>query len=258
MPHGTKLFPPTAGPGPDSNITIRFVKHLLVTGAALLRRSKTIAGLTELWTVMICLCISLLGQDAAQSVVATPSHADSVSVTQSFPFRTTREYWTNFVHETVSPLTLGGGTFNAAFSQVTNTDPKYGVNGVAFGKRFGASIADIASQNFFGDFAVASAFHEDPRYFRKGEGYSLKYRAGYAISRALVIRNDNGRNTFNFDNVFGSALSAAFSNLYYPAASRTSSATLMHFLIDVADNGFVNLAPEFWPDFRRKVLRRSH
>jgi hypothetical protein len=207
---------------------------------------------------MICVCAPILAQDAAQSDPATSGHADSVSRTQSFPSRTTRDNWANFVHETASPLTLGGGTFNAAFSQVTNTDPKYGVNGTAFGKRFCASLADIASQNFFGDFVVASALHEDPRYFRKGEGYSLRYRAGYAISRALVIRNYNGRNTFNFDNVLGSALSAGFSNLYYPAASRTGSATLMHFLIDVADNGFVNLAPEFWPDFRRKVLRRRH
>jgi hypothetical protein len=142
--------------------------------------------------------------------------------------RITREHWNYFVHETVSPMTLGGGAFNAAFSQLTNTDPKYGVDRAAFGKRFGASIADIVSQNFFGDFVVASAFHEDPRYFRMGEGHSLKYRAGYAISRALVIRNYRGRNTFNFDNVFGSALSAGFSNLYYPAASRTGSATLIH------------------------------
>lgn len=222
----------------------------------MLRGSNTTAGLTELWTVMICPCVSLLAQDAAQPAVAKSSQADSASETQSFPFGTTRDNWDNFLHETVSPLTLGGGTFNAAFSQVTNTDPRYGVNGTAFGKRFCASLADIASQNFFGDFVVASALHEDPRYFRKGEGYSLKYRAGYAISRALVIRNYNGRNTFNFDNVLGSALGAGFSNLYYPAASRTGSATLMHFLINIADNGFVNLAPEFWPDFRRKVLRR--
>jgi len=224
----------------------------------LLRSSNATAWWIELFLAMICVCAQILAQDAAQSEPATSGPADSVSRTESFAFRTTREYWANFVQETVSPLTLGGGAFNAAFSQVTNTDPKYGVNGAAFGKRFGASIADIASQNFFGDFVVASAFHEDPRYFRKGEGYSLKYRAGYAISRALVIRNNNGRNTFNFDNVLGSAASAGFSNLYYPGASRTGSATLMHFLIDVADNGFVNLAPEFWPDFRRKVLRRRH
>ena len=140
------------------------------------------------------------------------------------------------MRETASPLTLGGGVFNAAFSQVTNTDPKYGTNGAAFAERFAASIADIATQNFFGDFVVASALHEDPRYFRKGEGHSLWSRTGYAISRALVIRQDSGGNTFNYDNVVGSALGSGFSNLYYPAASRGGKATLMHFAIDLAGN----------------------
>ncbi|HZQ95274.1 MAG TPA: hypothetical protein VFA67_09730 [Candidatus Sulfotelmatobacter sp.] len=172
------------------------------------------------------------------------------------PLRTTREKWNNFAQETVGPLTWGGGAFNALFSQVTNTDPKYGRDRAALGKRFGASLADIASQNFFGDFAVASAFHEDPRYHRKGEGFSFWYRLGYAISRAAVIRKDNGGNTFNFDNVLGSAASSAFSNIYYPAASRNREAMLTHFWTDVADNGFVNLAPEFWPDFKRKVFGR--
>ena len=170
------------------------------------------------------------------------------------PLRTTRQKWVNFAKETVGPLTLGGGAFNALFSQVTNTDPKYGVNGPALGKRFAASLADIASQNFFGDFVVASAFHEDPRYHRKGEGFSLRYRVAYAISRAVVIRRDAGGNTFNFDNVLGSAASSAFSNLYYPDASRNRSAALTHFWTDVADDGFVNLAPEFWPDFKRRVF----
>jgi hypothetical protein len=82
----------------------------------------------------------------------------------------------------------------------------------------------------------------------------LRYRMGYAISRALVIRKDSGGNTFNFDNILGSAASSGFSNIYYPAASRNGSAMLMHFWTDVADNGFVNLAPEFWPDFKRKVF----
>lgn len=172
--------------------------------------------------------------------------------------RTTRDNWNNFLRETASPLTFGGGSFNALFSQVTQTDPQYGRGGEAFAKRFGASVADIVTQNFFGDFVVASALHEDPRYHRKGEGHSILYRTGYAISRALVIRKDTGgANTFNFDNVVGSAMSSGFSNLYYPPASRTRGAFFMHFWTDIADNGFVNLAPEFWPDFRRKVLRRG-
>jgi|SRR5579859_233036 len=172
--------------------------------------------------------------------------------------RSTDAKWMHFLRETASPLTVGAGAFNASFSQVTNTDPKYGVNGIAYAKRYGASLADIAAQNFFGDFVIASAFHEDPRYFRKGSGHSLLYRMGYAISRAVVIRRDSGGNTFNFDNLLGSAMGTGFSNLYYPPASRTKGAMLMHFWTDVADNGFVNLAPEFWPDFRRKVFRRHH
>lgn len=219
-----------------------------------LRYLRTAAFLTA-----ICLCLPLCAQDAVQPVPTRGASlpADSVSGAQFAPLRT-REKWNHFVHETASPFTLGGGTFNAAFSQVTDTDPKYGVNSLAFAKRLGASTADIATQNFFGDFVVASALGEDPRYFPKGKGHTFWSRVGYAISRAVVIRKDSGDNTFNFDNVLGSALSTGFSNLYYPRVSRTNTGMLMHFGIGVADNGFINLAPEFWPDFRDKVLRRHH
>jgi hypothetical protein len=209
---------------------------------------------------LFCLSLILLagavgfGQNESNAISPAISVEANPSEVPLAPLRTTREKWDNFAKETVGPLTWGGGAFNALFSQVTNTDPKYGMNGAALGKRFGASLADIASQNFFGDFVVASALHEDPQYHRKGEGFSLRYRMAYAISRALVIRKDTGGNTFNFDNVLGTAASSAFSNIYYPAVSRNGSAMLMHFWTDVADNGFVNLAPEFWPDFKRKVF----
>jgi hypothetical protein len=213
-------------------------------------------------TLVIVICLGAIAnaQDGEQPVFsARPSgQTDTASQPNAPPVRTTQQKWDNFVQETFSVLTLAGGTFNAGFSQVTDTDPRYGVNGAAFAKRFGASIADIASQNFFGDFVVASAFHEDPRYFRLGRGHGFWSRVGYSISRALVIRKDSGGDTFNFDNLLGSAASTGFSNLYYPPASDTGKGMLMHWGIDVADNGFVNLAPEFWPDFRDAILRRHH
>lgn len=212
------------------------------------------------WT-LLCICTiaaSVLPIPAQESGGGVSKDAITVPGNPSdqglAPLKTTREKFKNFATETVGPLTWGGGAFNAVFSQVTETDPKYGTNRVALGKRFAASLADIASQNFFGDFVIASALHEDPRYHRKGEGFSLRYRFGYALSRTLVIRKDTGGNTFNFDSVLGSAAGSAFSNIYYPAASRNRGAMLMHFWTDVADNGFVNLAPEFWPDFKRKVF----
>jgi hypothetical protein len=178
-----------------------------------------------------------------------PQDAPSISTTQ--------EHWDLFVRETFSPLTVAGSIFNASFSQLTNSDPRYGSGAAAFGQRVGASAADIASQNFFGDFLVASALHEDPRYIRRGEEYGFWDRFGYAISRAFVIRTASGATSFNWDNFVGSAATAGFSNLYYPSSSRTRGAMLIHFGTSIADNGFVNLAPEFWPDVRRKVLHRS-
>ena len=213
---------------------------------------------------------SLWGQDAPEPATPSPSGATGENLNPSHrkpihtlppaitPILTAREKWNYFLRETAGPLTFGGGSFNALFSQVTHTDPQYGVNGVALAKRFGASLADIATENFFGDFVTASVFHEDPRYFRLGEGHGFWHRVGYAISRAAVIRKNSGGNQFNFDNFIGSAASSAVSNVYYPPPSRTGTAYLMHFSTDVADYGFVNLAPEFWPDFRRKVLGWIH
>jgi hypothetical protein len=164
--------------------------------------------------------------------------------------------WHNFLAETVSPLTLGGGVFNAGLSHLTNSDPRYGTNSVAFAQRFGASVADIATQNFFGDFLLASAFHEDPRYVRKGAPYSKLSRFAYAVSRAVVIRTDAGGRSFNWSNVLGTAMSAGLSNAYYPPPSRTGGAMMIHFATSVAGAGFANLAPEFWPDFKKKVFKR--
>ncbi len=189
-----------------------------------------------------------------QSGTVEPPPPPGTVANEPPPITTFREHWNLSLQETASPLTAAATVFNSAFSQATESDPKYGTNATAFAQRMGASVADIAAQNFFGDCLIASAFHEDPRYFRRGEGHSLWNRIGYAISRAAVTRTESGGSSFNWDNVLGSAMSAGFSNLYYPPASRSGGATLSHFAISIADNGFINLAPEFWPDFRRKVL----
>ena len=169
----------------------------------------------------------------------------------------TAEKWKNFVDETVSPITIGGGIFNGGFSHLTQSDPRYGKDSEAFAQRFAASVADIATQNFFGDFLLASALHEDPRYMRRGPQYGgIWSRTLYAISRAVIISRDAGGTTFNWSNVLGTAMSAGLSNAYYPSLSRTSGAMAIHWATSVAGGGFANLAPEFWPDFKQKVFKR--
>jgi hypothetical protein len=168
------------------------------------------------------------------------------------------EKWEYFQYETIAPFTLGAGAFNAAVSQVTQSTPRYGRDlWPAYPQRFGASVADIVSQNFWGDFVLASALHEDTRYRRIGESHKLWPRVGYAISRSIVTRTDSGKATFNWSNVLGTAMSAGLSNAYYPPASRTAAATLGNWGTDIAGSGLANLMPEFLPNFKR-WLKRHH
>ena len=164
--------------------------------------------------------------------------------------------WHHFLDETFSPLTLVAGAANGAVSQATNSDPRYGVGGGALAERFGASTVDTVTQNFFGDFVMAWALHEDTRYRRKGPAYGGFWkRTEYALTRALITRTDNGARTFNWSNVAGSALSAGLSNLYYPPASCNGRAIAINFVTNISGAGLGNMLPEFWPDVRRLFRR---
>ena len=168
------------------------------------------------------------------------------------------EKWNYFSSETFGPMTLGAGAFNAAVSQVTRSAPLYGRHPWqkwAYPKRFGASVGDIVSQNFWGDFVLASAFHEDTRYRRNGESHKLWPRIGYAVSRSIITRTDAGGETFNWANVLGTAMSAGLSNAYYPPRSRTPSVALTNWGTSVAGSGLANLMPEFLPDIKRWLKR---
>jgi hypothetical protein len=164
------------------------------------------------------------------------------------------EKWNLFESETVSPFTLAAAGFNATVSQITRSAPLYGRHpwkDGAYPKRAGASLGDIVSQNFFSDFLLASAFHEDTRYVRMGPKRKTWARVGYAISRSVITRTDSGDPTFNCANVLGSAISAGLSNTYYPPASRTASVSLTNFGTSIAGSGFANLMPELGPDVGR-------
>lgn len=197
------------------------------------------------------------------SVLAPSAHSQD-SATQPFsalPAGTppsTDEKWDNFWAETWTPFTAFAGAFNAGVSQMTRSTPLYGRHPwpYAYPKRFGASMGDIISQNFFADFLLASALHEDTRYVRRGEPHKTWPRIGYAISRAVIARNDSGEPTFNWANVLGTAMSAGLSNAYYPPASRTTKAAATNWGTSVAGTGLVNLMPEFLPDVKRWVKHR--
>jgi hypothetical protein len=201
------------------------------------------------WWLLLTALACARGQDSLMPDASVP-------LTLAPP--SSSEKWDLFVSETVSPLTLGATGFNTTVSQLTHSAPLYGRRAWkddAFAKRAGASLGDIVSQNFFSDFLLASAFHEDTRYRRVGHSRKLWPRIGYAISRSVITRTDGGDPTFNFANVLGSAMSAGLSNAYYPPVSRTTSVSLTNLGTGIAGSGLTNLMPELGPDVGRWLKR---
>jgi len=196
----------------------------------------------------------------AGALLWVPSRSDAQTVqdlTAASGPVTVAQKWQFFVQETFSPMMIVASAATAGESQATNTDPKYGVGSLALAKRFGAASLDNVTQNFFCDFVMASAFHEDNKYRRRGEQYGFWSRVGYAISRAVVTRTDTGASTVNWSNFTGTALSVGLSNAYYPMRSRNLNATAINWGTSAAGTGFGNLAPEFLPDVKR-WLKRHH
>jgi hypothetical protein len=191
----------------------------------------------------------------AQDVVIPDPTAQ---LTSALPPPSVSEKWSFFVSETVSPFTLVAAGLDATASQLTRSAPLYGKHfwrGGAFPKRFVATVGDDLSQNFFADFVLASAFHEDTRYIRKGSSHKMASRLGYAISRAVITRSDAGDATFNWANVTGCAMSAALSSAYYPPVSRTPAVGAVNWGTNVAGAGLANLMPEFGPDLGHWMKR---
>ncbi|MCE5309706.1 MAG: hypothetical protein LLG20_18895 [Acidobacteriales bacterium] len=152
------------------------------------------------------------------------------------------------------PVYLTSGLF-ATLYQLEDQNPSFGQGMTGYAKRYGTSYGDQMIGNMMTEGIVPAIFHQDPRYFRLGEGTG-KSRAWYALTRIMVARMDSGRNTFNFSEWGGNAATAAISVAYYPD-TRNWNDNLQKLLIQCATDAFSNVLKEFWPDVKRKLHHRE-
>lgn len=145
------------------------------------------------------------------------------------------------VFDPVSFLTVAG---IAGAEQYQNIFPAYGGGIEGYGKRYGAALATHTSADMLSRAILPSIFHQDPRYFYKGKG-SIRSRALYAISAAVMTRDDDGRWRPNYSHMLGNFSAAAISNLYYPASDRGASLVFFNGLSDTAGDAAANLLREF-------------
>jgi hypothetical protein len=182
--------------------------------------------------------------------------AFKVDYAKNFSPLTTREKFHEWARGSYDPLGLGAGAAEAATLEHSSKDGfcGYGPSWAGYGKCFGSLELDANVSSFIGDFALTSLLHQDPRYFRLGEG-SFRRRLWYAISRVFVTYNDGGHTVFYSSALTGTAAAAGISNLYYPQQDRGLSHTVSRVGLDLGNTALYNAAAEFWPDIHHKLHR---
>ena len=154
--------------------------------------------------------------------------------------------------EVARPITLLPALYSASYEQLFNTDPKYGHDAGAFGEKFGAAMLRSASVRVFSDGILATAFHQDPRYYRIGRGSFVK-RSLLSVRQAVIRRGDDGSDQFNYSGIAGRAVAAALVTTYYPQPSVTGRVVGLTFVTSIATDAGGNLVLEFLPNVIRKV-----
>jgi carboxypeptidase family protein len=148
------------------------------------------------------------------------------------------------LRSTFDPVSFLAVAGIAGAEQYENVFPAYGGGIEGYGKRYGAALATHVSADLLSRAVYPAIFHQDPRYFYKGKG-SIRSRALYAISAAVMTRDDNGRWRPNYSNVLGNFSAGAISNLYYPASDRGASLVFLNGLADTGGDAVANLVREF-------------
>jgi len=142
----------------------------------------------------------------------------------------------------------------ATLYQLEDQNHSFGQGMAGYAKRVGTAYGDQMIGNMFQEGILPALGHQDPRYFRLGEG-TIKHRVRYALTQIMVARMDSGKKSFNFSEWGGAASVAAISNAYYPD-TRNVRDNVQKVLISVATDSFSNVGKEFWPDIKRYFQHR--
>jgi hypothetical protein len=133
----------------------------------------------------------------------------------------------------------------------------FGQGASGYFKRFGASYADTADGNFWGNAVLPVLLKEDPRYYRMGYG-SFVRRFSYSAETALWCRRDNGTWGPNYANVAGNFISGGISNLYYPDQDTGVEKTVIGAMTVTAEGVIGSELIEFLPDIEHYFLKNRH
>jgi hypothetical protein len=145
----------------------------------------------------------------------------------------------------------------SAMSEWSDTHKQLGEGFKGYGRYYWRGWVDKTDGNYLVVFALPTIFHQDERYYAKGEGNFFK-RAIYSSTRIFITPNYSGHNSLNASELLGRGLAQGISTAYYPSSDRTASALAMKYGYALGRDALTNVIREFWPDINTHVLHRHH
>lgn len=156
-----------------------------------------------------------------------------------------------------SPFSLVGITVSAGYSHLVDSQPHYGTNSEAFGKRVGVAALRSTVQALATDAVFSPIFRDDPRYYVLGRQHKFLSRVVYAGTRVLITRTDSGHNTLNAPLLLGYGTAAGLNNLYYPDRDTGAKSTLTGYAGSIGGAAIGMEINEFLDDALRVVHLRK-
>ncbi|WP_158942304.1 hypothetical protein [Granulicella sp. S190] len=150
--------------------------------------------------------------------------------------------------ESVTVFSVIGWATSAGYSHLTNGSPNYGTDKAAFGERLGGTALRNVSESIFSVSLFAPLLHEDPRYYKMGNGNNFFKRVVYAATRPIITKTDSGNSTVNLSLLSGNLFGAALTNAYYPQPNRGFSQTMQTFGTSVGGSAIGFVVTEFLDD----------
>jgi len=163
--------------------------------------------------------------------------------------------WQKFqlsVDNSVSVDAVTWAALGSAVGQADHSPTGFGQEWGAYGKRFGADMARQSSSEFFGVFLLASALHEDPRFYSEIHP-SFFHAVKYSVQRVFIMRNDDGREVVGWSRLGGPLMAEGLANVYWPDRNRTVEDTLFRYGLDLASRAGGNMLREYWPVLLAKI-----
>ena len=155
-------------------------------------------------------------------------------------------------NNTVSLSSVGAVVIGSAYGQAVNHPAGWGQGWDAYGQRFGADMARVASYNFFGTFVIASLTHEDPRFYVR-RNLNFGQSVEYAAKRLIITRSDSGEEVVNYSGLLGPLAGEGLANVYYPPGSRGFGSTMIRYSTDLGWRFAGHLLRQYWPSIDRRL-----